>query len=290
MALGGGGFVGSVGEPTQAVKAGFAGATTDTGHKGSSGSFGMLRPGVPDVQLQTDFGWRSEQMMAVVSKQLIEIFYGKQPIYSYWNGCSTGGRQAQAMAQRFPQHYDGILAGAPAVHFEKLGLGQTWPQVAMLSNNADKPVPPLKQALAIEAAVAACDELDGVKDGVLRDPRACKYSATALVCKPGRSTGCLSAGEAAAIDEIWAGSRNTDGSLSWYGIPRGASFGALAGARMNPIPDGQAKYFVEFDADWDYHTLTKANFPSFFGTHPPSLTQASRKLPVRSDHPELARP
>ena len=73
MALGGGGFVGSVGEPTQAVKAGFAGATTDTGHKGSSGSFGMLRPGVPDVQLQTDFGWRSEQMMAVVSKQLIAI-------------------------------------------------------------------------------------------------------------------------------------------------------------------------------------------------------------------------
>ena len=83
MALGGGGFVGSVGEPTQAVKAGFAGATTDTGHQGSSGSFGMLRPGVPDVQLQTDFGWRSEQMMAVVSKQLIAIFYGKQPIYSY---------------------------------------------------------------------------------------------------------------------------------------------------------------------------------------------------------------
>ena len=62
------------------------GASTDTGHKGSSGSFGMLRPGVPDVQLQTDFGWRSEQMMAVVSKQLIAIFYGKQPIFSYWNG------------------------------------------------------------------------------------------------------------------------------------------------------------------------------------------------------------
>eukprot|EP01050_Picozoa_sp_SAG11_P013505 SAG11_NODE_1581_length_4648_cov_3.265993_5_plen_295_part_00 len=104
-ALGGGGFVGSVGAPTKAVLAGYAGATTDTGHKGSSGSFGMLEPGKPNVQLQLDFGWRSEHMMAVVSKQLIEIFYGKQPEYSYWDGCSTGGRQAQAMAQRFPDDY-----------------------------------------------------------------------------------------------------------------------------------------------------------------------------------------
>jgi hypothetical protein len=186
---------------------GYVGATTDTGHKGSSGSFGMLKPGVPDVGLQTDFGWRSEHMMAVVSnhhllfllnflilltctlpiflipsylshtssggthqleylsnhlspsvatecfrkdfclssrvftypclpplypptsqvsKQLIQVYYGKAPVFSYWNGCSTGGRQGQAMAQRFPDDYNGVLAGAPAIHFEKLGLGQTW--------------------------------------------------------------------------------------------------------------------------------------------------------------------
>jgi hypothetical protein len=129
MALGGGGFVGSVDKPTNAVTNGYAGATTDTGHVGSSGSFGMLKPGVPNIGLQIDFGWRSEHMMAVVGKQLIQLFYGKQPAYSYWNGCSTGGRQGQAMAQRFPNDYHGILAGAPAIHFEKLGLGQTWPQV-----------------------------------------------------------------------------------------------------------------------------------------------------------------
>jgi hypothetical protein len=71
--------------------------------------------------------------MAVISKQLIASFYGAgPPRYSYWNGCSTGGRQGHAMAQRFPDDYDGIMAGAPAVHFEKLGLGQTWPQVPLL--------------------------------------------------------------------------------------------------------------------------------------------------------------
>jgi hypothetical protein len=124
--------------------------------------------------------------MAVVSKQLIEIFYGKQPELSYWNGCSTGGRQGQAMAQRFPDDYQGtinstsschaewanqhaiyvwgsgILAGAPAIHFEKLGLGQTWPQVPMLMENGGKSIGPFKLEAALAAAVKACDPLDGV--------------------------------------------------------------------------------------------------------------------------------
>ena len=258
MALGGGGFVGSVSAPTNAVKWGYAGATTDTGHKGSSGSFGMLTPGKPDMGLQTDFGWRSEHMMAVVSKQLIKLFYGKAPAYSYWNGCSTGGRQGQAMAQRFPDDYDGILAGAPAVHFDKLGLGQTWPQVPMLEENGGKAIAAKKLAKAVSASVEACDGLDGVKDGVLRDPRACNFSATALV-----GSG-LTAAEAKAVDLIWRGSTNPDGSLSWYGIPRGASFDALAGRSLMSIPDGQAKYFVEFDPDWDYHSLTYENYAAFF--------------------------
>ena len=209
MALGGGGFVGSVSAPTQAVKSGFAGATTDTGHKGSTGSFGMLAPGEPNLELQTDFGWRSEHMMAVVSKQLISLFYGKLPNYSYWNGCSTGGRQGQAMAQRFPDDYDGVLAGAPAVHFDKLGLGQTWPQVPMLEENDGKSIDASKLAKAVSASVEACDALDGVKDGVLRDPRACNFSATALV-----GSG-LTAREAKAIDLIWRGSTNVDGRPGW---------------------------------------------------------------------------
>eukprot|EP00040_Diaphanoeca_grandis_P020936 m.111350 g.111350 ORF g.111350 m.111350 type:complete len:615 (-) comp28115_c0_seq1:975-2819(-) len=259
MALGGGGFVGSVGEPTSAVSIGYAGATTDTGHKGSSGSFGMLKPGEPDVGLQTDFGWRSEHMMAVVGKQLIQLFYGKQPQFSYWNGCSTGGRQGQAMIQRFPDDYDGALTGAPAIHFEKLGLGQTWPQVPMLMENGGKAIDGTKLAMAQAAAIQACDMLDGVKDGVLRDPRACTFSATALIGPSG-----LTAAEAKAIDMIWHGSTNVDGTLSWYGIPRGASLDALAGETIMSIPDGQAKYWVEFNASWDYHSLTYDNYPQFF--------------------------
>jgi hypothetical protein len=87
-----------------------------------------------------------------------------------------------------------------------------------------------KQKIATAAAVKACDALDGVTDGVLRDPRACNYSATALVCKPGKRVGCLTAGEAKAIDMIWDGSRDLNGSLLWYGMPRGSALGALAGS------------------------------------------------------------
>ena len=277
MALGGGGFVGSVSEPTAAVKYGYAGATTDTGHKGSSGSFGMLRPGVPDMQLRVDFGWRSEHHMALVGKALISSYYGKPPVYSYWNGCSTGGRQGQAMAQRFPDDYDGILAGAPAVHFEKLGLGQTWPQVPMLMENHGKAVGYDNEVHAVSEAVKACDALDGVVDGVLRDPRACNYSARALV-----SSGHLTAGEAKAIDEIWRGARGADGSLLWYGIPRGASLSVLAGSQPFSIPVGQAKYWVELDPSWDYRSLTYDNFPAFFD----KTVRVMEPGPTATDNPE----
>jgi hypothetical protein len=163
------------------------------------------------------------------------------------------------MAQRFPDDYDGILAGAPAIHFEKLGLGQTWPQVPMLMENGGKSIGPLKLQAALAAAVKACDPLDGVTDGAIRDPRACNYSAAALVASK-----VLSAGEATAIDKIWAGSHDTNGELSWYGIPRGASFGALASTSLMSIAYGQAKYWVEFDPGWDYHSLSYDNYPAFY--------------------------
>ena len=126
QALGGGGYAGSVREPTTAIIDGYVGASTDTGHRGSDGSFGMLRPGVPNTPLQVDFAYRSEHLLAVVGKQLIQAYYGQAPKYSYWNGCSTGGRQGLMMAQRYPEDYDGVLAGAPAIHWDKFQAYQIW--------------------------------------------------------------------------------------------------------------------------------------------------------------------
>jgi len=264
MALGGGGYAGNVWAPTRAVEMGYVGATTNTGHTGSRGIFGMLHAGVPNKQLQTDFGWRSQHLMAVVSKRLITLFYGRPPRYSYWYGCSTGGRQGLASAQRFPGDYDGVLAGAPAINFEKLGVAQTWPFVVARDENHGQSMSIEKMKLATSAAITACDAYDGIVDGVLRDPRSCHYNAEELVCKPGGSKHCLSPGEASAINKIWAGPQNPDGTQWWYGIPRGASLSTLAGPKLHQIPYDQARYWVELDPNWNVSSLVTSNFPAFF--------------------------
>ena len=137
QSLGGGVYSGQANltVPTGALVDGYAGATTDTGHAGGpprfppflsflDGSFGCVNnctgntaanPGKPDTELQIDFAYRSEHMMAVIGKQLVQAFYGQPPAYSYWNGCSTGGRQGLKAAQMFPEDYNGIIAGAPAM-------------------------------------------------------------------------------------------------------------------------------------------------------------------------------
>jgi hypothetical protein len=268
---GGGGYAGSVGIPTGSINGGYVGVQTDTGHVGGSGSFGMLTPvpnGAPDVQLQTDFAYRSEHEMAVIGKQLAQAFYGQLPQYSYWNGCSTGGRQGMRMAQDFPADYNGILAGAPAFHWDRFQAYQIWPEVAMRLDSGG-PISAAKQTLATNAAVATCDPMDGVTDGVIRDPRACTYnpvndaSITKASCTSADNT-CLTPGEASAIQKIWGGARTASGKLLWPGLERGASLSGLAGTNPFSIAVAQPQFWVYFDPSWDWKTLTYANYEAFF--------------------------
>src|SRR5436190_3975176 len=268
---GGGGYAGSVGVPTGSIAAGYVGVQTDTGHTGGSGSFGMLTPvpnGAPDVQLQTDFAYRSEHEMAVIGKQLAQAFYGQLPQFSYWNGCSTGGRQGMRMAQDFPADYNGILAGAPAFHWDRFQAYQIWPEVAMRLD-AGGPVSAAKQNLATNAAVAACDPRDGVTDGVIRDPRVCTYnpvndaSITRASCTSADNT-CLTPGEASAIQKIWGGARTASGKLLWPGLERGAALSGLAGTNPFSIAVAQPQFWVYFDPSWDWKTLTYSNYEAFF--------------------------
>ena len=252
------------------VRQGFAGAKTDTGHPGFllSGAFGMESPGKPNTQLQTDFAHRSEHLMAVVGKQLVKAFYGQDPVRSYWYGCSTGGRQGLMMAQRYPADYDAILAGAPAIHWDRFQAYQIWPQVVMKAE-AGGPLSTAKRELATNRAVAACDAADGVTDGVLRDPRLCTYDPTqdTQITRAGCASTdgtCLAPGEATALQKIWGGARNAAGQLLWPGVERGANLAALAGADPFPIPIEQARYWVYFDPTWDWKTLTLANYEAFF--------------------------
>ena len=267
QSLGGGGYAGSVSAPTSAVLGKYVGITTDTGHTGSSGSFGMLAPGYPNIPLQIDFSYRSEHLMAVIGKQLIDAFYGPNNLlYSYWNGCSTGGRQGLAMAQRYPEDYNGILSGAPAIHFDRFQAAQIWPQMVQYRDNGGV-VSTAKKTLATNAAIAACDVLDGVEDGVLRDPRECRYDAQNLVsksCLPADDS-CLTKTEASAINKMWYGPTNEKGNKRlWYGLTRGTNLNGLGGATPFSISVNQPRYWVYFNPTWDWHVLDYSNYESFF--------------------------
>jgi Tannase and feruloyl esterase len=304
QSVGGGVYAGSLDVPGEALRAGYAAATTDTGHKGGrpgvpvpflDGSFGMIKPGEPNTALQNDFAWRSEHLMAVIGKQLVQGFYGKPAQYSYWNGCSTGGRQGLRMAQDFPGDYDGILVGAPAIHWDRFQAAMLWyPMVQRLENGGplgggNPQVLAAKYRLATEQAVKACDARDGVTDGVLTDPRDCDYLAstdaqlTQATCTA-EDPKCLTPKEAAVVDKSWNGpvackdggssckapavaSRKPNERVSmrlWYGQQRGTDLAALGGAAPFPVATEQPKYWVYLDPDWDWHKLDYGNFAKFF--------------------------
>ena len=139
QSLGGGGYAGSVSAPTEASPRDTPVRRRIPATPAAAARFGMTHAGratpEPDIALQVDFANRSEHLMAVLGKQLVQAYYGQQPVYSYWNGCSTGGRQGLRMAQDFPGDYDGILAGAPAIHWDRFQAGQIWYQVVQFRDN-----------------------------------------------------------------------------------------------------------------------------------------------------------
>jgi pimeloyl-ACP methyl ester carboxylesterase len=285
QSIGGGGYAGVVAVPTAAILAGFVGISTDTGHSADvGGAFGMLSPGQPNTPLQIDFAYRSEHLMSVIGRQLTQAFYGQPPSYSYWNGCSTGGRQGLMMAQRYPEDYNGIVAGAPAIHWDRFQAAQIWPQMVMLRENGG-PISTLKLTMATSAAVAACDAADGVKDNVIDDPRTCRFDARALVCQAsgGSAETCLTQSEATAINKIWEGPV-VEGKRLWWGPRPGAELTALAGPEPFRISVDQPRYWVYYDPKWNWQTLNYSNYEEFF-----NLT-AKRVGPIMAtDDPDLSR-
>jgi TonB family protein len=220
---GNGGFAGSVYYPSlaTALSAGYASAGTDTGHSASPVD-SRWALGHPDKIV--DFGWRAIHEMTVKAKSIIQAFYGNAPKKSYFAGCSNGGRQALMEAQRFPEDYDGIIAGAPANYWTKVFATFIWNIQAMQAEpgsyiGANK-IPAIARAVA-----AACDANDGVKDGVLNDPRACHFDPKVLLCKEGDVDSCLTAPQAAALKKIYDGPVDAAGRQMFPGFLPGGEEG-----------------------------------------------------------------
>jgi feruloyl esterase len=289
LGTGGGGFSGgSPGGINQPLALGYAAGATDTGHEGGSGSFALDANGRLNWQLIRDNAHVGIHEMTVLGKALAEAMYGAAPRYSYFNGCSTGGRQALMEAQRYPQDYDGIVAGAPAINWTRLHPQQLWG--AVLMNAAANPIPACKLEAATAAAIAACDAIDGVKDGVLEDPQQCHYDPKPLIGTSAGECGVFTAADVELIRKIWEGPRREDGSFLWYGPARGADLRPLSGSRGTPLKPQPFtitldwfRYFLAQNPQLEWTTITRAAYERFWdqsveeygiviGTDNPDLT------------------
>ncbi len=247
VALGGGGWGGSGNASASAsnqaahLVRGYAIAVTDTGHTAATANFGMASAGMPNTILQADYSYWSQHMMAEVGKFLVKAFYGNYqnsggyPTHAVWDGCSDGGREGLMMAQRFPADFDGILAGSPAIHLDKVMASSLWPAVVLQQELAASYTnPQLQSALqpqlisATQAVIAACDtKVSGLHDGFIADPRDCSFNVNTLLCPSGASPTkhvptCITQDVANALNKIWAGPTAASGSQMWYAIPKGA--------------------------------------------------------------------
>ncbi|MEU0585379.1 tannase/feruloyl esterase family alpha/beta hydrolase [Streptomyces sp. NPDC006132] len=265
--VGGGGFNGSVPDTETAAKTGYAAAGSDSGHTGSSrdASWAWSPTGM-NWSLINDFVSRASHETTAKGKSVTRAFYGTSPGHSYWNGCSNGGREGLSEAQVHPDDYDGILAGAPAIKGDRFLPTAMWPQVVM--HELGDFMPSCKFDAFDKAVTAACDGRDGVTDGVITDPRACRFDPTALV---GTVTPCgtITAEDAAVVKKIWDGPRRPDGTRLWYGILPGASFSRVTATANGdgapePLASGWYTYWLAKDPSFDWHTLTTANFARSF--------------------------
>jgi len=252
--VGNGAWAGTIGYAAMAtaVAAGYAAASTDTGHSGGSVMFVVGHP-----EKLADFAYRAVHEMTVAAKAITADYYGQAPKHSYFNGCSTGGRQALAEAQRFPGDYDGIIAGdadvsATRVHAAQLFIGQ-----AAHTDDASY-IPPANYAALHKAALDACDALDGVKDGVIEDPTRCKFDPGAIACTGASSLSCLTPAQVETARKTYAGAHA--GKSALWGLEPGSESGwaSLSGPQPLGIALDTYQYLVFNDLKWDYHTLNPA--------------------------------
>jgi feruloyl esterase len=254
QSTGNGGWSGAIeyGAMGQALSRGYATTGTNTGHDGGSGSFALGHP-----EKLIDFGYRAVHLMTVEAKAVIAAYYGRGPSLSYWNACSTGGRQGLREAQQFPADYDGIIAGAPANYMTHLEAWTLWAPAAMNATR-ESAIPPAKFAAIHQAVLATCDTLDGVKDGVLEDPRACHFDPHTLLCKGADSNDCLTSAQVQTLEKIYMPATNPRTKEVIYpAFQPGSELGWTFFAGPNPpsVATDLFKYETFKDANWDWHTF-----------------------------------
>jgi feruloyl esterase len=255
MGVGNGGFAGSIqginSEMPQALRLGYATAGTDTGHQESGGNWAIGHP-----EKMIDFGYRSTHEMTVKAKQIVKAFYDRNPKYSYFKGCSTGGRMALMEAQRYPDDYSGIIAGSLAnrhIHMWTAGVARS----IELSRHPEGNLSAEKAALVNQMVVNTCDTL---KEGFLNNPRQCKVDFSKLLCAEGKDDNmCLTAPQLKTVDTYFGGVKNSKGELIFSGQALGNALGAQQGNNQEPrgLFDIVRIAFNDPNLDWQKFDLDR---------------------------------
>jgi feruloyl esterase len=253
QAVGNGGWAGAIsyGAMVDALNEGYATSSTDTGHKGGDGSFAAGHP-----EKVIDYSYRAVHEMTMKAKSIIQTHYGKAAKYSYWNGCSYGGRQGLDEAQLYPEDFDGIVAGAPAnyhIHLHAFDLK------AALVNYQDEEhrVPAAKLAILNKAVLAACDANDGVKDGLLNNPHKCNFDPKTVLCKGVDTSNCLTAAQLESAEAMYAPAKMKNGTVVYPGMPFGGEMGWTRLSDKEPfaVPVGTFRYVLNNDPKWDWRSF-----------------------------------
>ena len=235
-----------------AVRSGYAAAGTDAGHVGDNADFVAGHP-----EKLVDFAYRAIHEMTVTAKTIVTAHYDVRPSRSYFSSCSTGGRQALIEAQRYPDDFDGIVAGDPSWDQMRLYAARVWLNT-YVNRSAAAVIPPSKYPMIHGAVLAACDALDGVRDGVLEDPSRCAFDYATLTCTAGDRPDCLTEAQVDSAKAMTAPIRDPKSGAvlhpGRYYLGSELGWGNVAG----PSPSGESHEGMRkivFSPDWDYHTI-----------------------------------
>jgi Tannase and feruloyl esterase len=252
--VGNGGWAGTISYTAlaDAVKAGYAGASTDTGHTGNNAAFAVGHP-----EKLIDMGYRAIHEMTVKGKSIVSSFYGSAPSLSMFNGCSLGGRQAVTEADRYPADYDAIIAGAPALYNMHLHTARIALNAAVQRSPGSR-IPLSKYMMIHQAVLRACDGLDGVKDGVIDDPMRCHFDPQVLQCKGADSPSCLTSQQVETARIMYGPWKTPEGQ--WLSEPllqpgSELSWSILAGTEPVGTALNGLRYVVFKDPKWSPKTF-----------------------------------
>ncbi|PYI11469.1 tannase and feruloyl esterase, partial [Aspergillus sclerotiicarbonarius CBS 121057] len=295
---GGGWTAGGLDEIIAPAASGYSSSSTDGAHNSTTSTvdWGFVSEGNTNWPALWDFSSVALGEAATLGKMATEIYFGSSPKYSYWNGCSTGGRQGHMMAQRFPTYFDGIVAGSPAINWDRFQLAEYWP--TFLAQLLDTQPPACVLDAFTDAAIEACDLLDGVKDEIISLPGQCHFKASSIVgqivnCSDPDGQITITDSMAELVRGMWEGPISLEDQFEWYGLNYDADLTSLLATTCTSLRNctvtpfsisaDWARIFLARNSSFSVQGLTRQDFDDLFresvdqyasiiGTHNPDLT------------------